>query len=132
VKTEAIIESIKTYVREAIIAFQEGAGSQDAPFTADLTIAAIWRHIDLVVDDQLEAVTRLRIEAPQGQRIDVIATLATMNPETVTQVGGRAEGDNDVWYVWIPTKTVTEAMTAIVALKKDGADVRDWQYYEPA
>lgn len=130
-KTSAqLSESIKAYVQETIMAYQHGAGSPDAPFTADLAISAIWRHIDVVMYEDLKG-ARLRIEASQDKRGDLLQAIGELQPESAQQVGGRMENHKDVWYVWIPAKTFIDLFQAIVVLKKAGAEVRDWQYYAP-
>lgn len=124
------LESIKEHVRRTIFAYQEGAGSQDSPFTADLAVAAIWREIDLRSSaiGANQGTSWFRVEVRPEAVANVFETVSTeIDVSTIDCVGPRTEGANAVLYM---TTASDDPRTLRWLLSIEGvASVRDWRMY---
>lgn len=126
----AALESIKEHVRRTIFAYQEGAGSQDTPFTADLAVAAIWREIDLRSSaiGANRGTCWFRVEVQPDLVANVFELLSKkLEVSTIDCVGPRAEGANAVLYL---TTTGRDPSDLRRLLDTPGVlGVRDWRMY---
>jgi hypothetical protein len=123
-------ESIKEHVRQVVLAFQEGSGSQDSPFTADLAIAAIWREIDIRSKSlgALEGTSWFRVEVKGNAVAEFAAYLDEhIDFDTVECAGPRVEDGNAVVYL---TSSAQGAVVLFDLLKcPEVVKVRDWRWY---
>lgn len=121
---------LKDYVRTTVMAFQDGAGSQDAPFTADLAIAAMWREIDLWMENvgALEGTSWYRISVATEDLSRVVAEIdRAVDVDTMTCVGARFDGDLNVLYLTVKD-TKLETLQFLVGLV-GWVGLRDWRWY---
>jgi hypothetical protein len=123
----AAIENFKEYARGVIQAFQDGAGNIDAPFTADLATAAIWRKADQVLLEtfpkELRGTIHLRAS---GESLSAVGGISYVSCRCL---GARKEGHPNVFYVVAKASTMAEARGIIAEFRNAGLDVRDWEFY---
>jgi len=118
---------LKEYAREIIYAFKDGAGNVNAPFTADLAVAAIWHKVDQAFADSfgkaLCGTLHFRLTVKQGER-----------PPTMRDVINcrclGAEGSGvQIYYVVVKAPNYEQAVETVHEFINDGLIVRDWEYY---
>lgn len=129
-ETEAVAASaahLKEYAREIVYAFRDGAGNPNAPFTAELAVAAIWRKIDQAFTDSyasaLCGTLHFRTEVKQGTKPPTFEGVVTC------RCLGAAQSDVQVYYVVVKAKSYEKAATIVHSLVDSGLPVRDWEYY---
>jgi hypothetical protein len=127
--TKAVVaeaEHLKEYSRQIIYAFKDGAGHPDAPFTAELAVAAIWHKIDQAFEDAFQAydgTLHFRLTVEEG------AKPPALNDAVTCRCLGAAGSGVQVYYVVVKAANYDEAVEIVQKFVDDGASVRDWEYY---
>jgi len=120
-------EHLKEHVRATIIAFQDGVGDVNAPFTADLAIKSIWNEIDNAFTRDRSCVASFRIAiAPEG--IQTALQALGLRLLSVQVLGPRGKETNAVCYVAASAATHMLAADAVRRVVAAGGEVRDWSF----
>jgi hypothetical protein len=120
-------EHLKEHVRDTVIAFQNGVGDVDAPFTADLAIRSIWNEIDNAFAQDRSCTAAFRIAvAPQG--IETALQALGLRLLSVQVLGPRGQETNAVCYVTAEVRTHELVATAVRRVIMAGGEIRDWSF----
>lgn len=133
------VEHCKEYIRELFQAFQDGSGSEDAPFTLELAVAAAWRKMDQVLLEQfpkeLRGTVRMRVACEPDKEVQFPGAVSVRKLGARPFVRYYPDGSSetslgeDVYYVIVPARDHTQVLEIVKNLAKTGCKVRDWEFY---
>jgi len=126
----AAVASWKEHARQSVVAFQEGVGSDDNPFTSDLCVASIWRESDRLLERLGAAggTAEIRVTVSSADKVNATSKALFMPVVSLRFVGGRREGDPSVMYLTVRAASILQVQKQIDDLREIGAEVRDWIY----
>jgi hypothetical protein len=122
-------EHLKAFVTSVFNAFHTGSGDNETPMTIDMAQAAIWREVEVCINDEypgaFDRVAYYRVTVPAGKAIPEIEGAPVVASRCL---GRRNPEDPDVYYLTLQTDDFAAGYKCKCVFEQAGLEVRDWRF----